>query len=208
MPESKLASKKWSGVQFARVDLIRSAFRLLDDGVVWVPGEADAASLQLCRLDELGQVGPDRRDVWDGFERTICRDHTYSVGGESRYRAASKESAICAAPDKYLAHALPKPGQNGQRHLKSRLSLWQFKGQDGSSSPKGSECLTGVPPGSSQCGHRGPRECCPTYGGRSESRTTQPEKAGILAVWMNSSLQRPLDDPDAKNQHKRAVGSP
>ena len=47
MPESKLASKKWSGVQFARADLTRSALRVLDDGVVWVPGEADAASLQV-----------------------------------------------------------------------------------------------------------------------------------------------------------------
>ena len=37
MPESKLASKKWSGVQFARADLIRSALKLLDDGEVWVP---------------------------------------------------------------------------------------------------------------------------------------------------------------------------
>ena len=70
MPESKLASKKWSGVQFARADLIRSALKLLDDGEVWVPGEGEAVSIQLRRVGELGQVGPDRRDVWDGFERT------------------------------------------------------------------------------------------------------------------------------------------
>ena len=58
MPESKLSRKKWSGMQFARADLIRSALKLLDDGEVWVPGEGEAASIPLCRVDELGQVGP------------------------------------------------------------------------------------------------------------------------------------------------------
>ena len=70
IPESKLIGRKWSGVQFARADVIRSALRLLDDGEAWVPGEEETARIPLCRLDELGQVGPDRRDVWDGFERT------------------------------------------------------------------------------------------------------------------------------------------
>ena len=39
VPQSKLAHKKWSGVQFARADLLRSALKLLDGGEVWVPGE-------------------------------------------------------------------------------------------------------------------------------------------------------------------------
>ena len=29
-------ARKWSGVQFARADLIRSALKLLDDGEAWV----------------------------------------------------------------------------------------------------------------------------------------------------------------------------
>ena len=72
LPESKLLSRQWSGVQFARADLLRSALRLLDDGEVWVPGEANSTRVPLCRVDELGQVGPDRRDVWDGFELTAA----------------------------------------------------------------------------------------------------------------------------------------
>ena len=39
---SKFAGKKWSSMQFARTDLIRSALRLLDDGEVWIPGEGEA----------------------------------------------------------------------------------------------------------------------------------------------------------------------
>ena len=72
MPESKLASKKWSGMQFARADLIRSALKLLDDGEVYVPGQGETTGIQLCRLDDLGEVGPDRRRLVDGFDRTSC----------------------------------------------------------------------------------------------------------------------------------------
>ena len=86
--ESRLSSRKWSGVQFSRADLIRSAVRLLADGEVWVPSEEETASIPQCQLGELGRVGPDRRDVWDGFERTdaitaypMVRITTPNVGG-------------------------------------------------------------------------------------------------------------------------------
>ena len=109
MPESKLASKKWSGVQFARADLTRSALRVLDDGVVWVPGEADAASLQLCRLDELGQVGPDRRRLVDGFDRTDSVTAYPLVAGHD----TEQRKSLTCSPDAYLS-PLTKP-RGGQR---------------------------------------------------------------------------------------------
>ena len=43
VPESIFYGKKWPGVQFARADLIRSAFKLLDNGDVWVPGQGETA---------------------------------------------------------------------------------------------------------------------------------------------------------------------
>ena len=106
IPESKLAHKKWSGVQFARADLIRSALKLLDDGEVWVPGEGGATRIPLCRLDELGQVGPDRRDVWDGFERT---DAVTAYPMVENHDTEQRKSLI-AAPDKYLAPLCQSPG--------------------------------------------------------------------------------------------------
>ena len=110
MPESRIAGKKWSGVQFARADLIRSALKLLDDGEAWVPGEGEAASIPLCRVDELGQVGPDRRDVWDGFERTDAVTAYPMVENHD----TEQRKRLVAAPDKYLAPlAKPRPG----RHL-------------------------------------------------------------------------------------------
>ena len=122
IPESKLASKKWSGVQFARADLIRSALKLLDDGDVWVPGEGDAASIQLCRLRELGQVGPDRRDVWDGFERTDAVTAYPMVENHD----TEQRRRLIAVPDKYLA---PLAKARAGRHLKSVAQLWPKAGR-------------------------------------------------------------------------------
>ena len=85
IPESKLAGGKWSGVQFARADVTRSALRLLDDGEVWVPGESKSVGVPLCRLDELGQIGPDVRDVRDGFE-PIDSVHRLPYGLGPRHR--------------------------------------------------------------------------------------------------------------------------
>ena len=122
IPESRLAHKKWSGVQFARADLIRSALKLLDDGEVYVPGEGEATGIQLCRLDELGQVGPDRRDVWDGFERTDAVTAYPMVENHD----TEQRRRLAAAPDKYLAPlAKPRAG----RHLKTVAQLWPKAGR-------------------------------------------------------------------------------
>ena len=49
--QDAFAGKKWSGVQFARADVTRSALRLLEDSQeVWVPGEIGTGSVSLCRL--------------------------------------------------------------------------------------------------------------------------------------------------------------
>ena len=122
MPESKLASKKWSGVQFARADLIRCAHQLLDDGKVWVPGECDAVSIALCRLADIGRVGPDRRDVWDGFERT---DAVTAYPMVENHDTDLRRSMATVA-DKYLAPLTrPRP----RRNLKRVDQLWPKAGR-------------------------------------------------------------------------------
>ena len=122
MPELKLAGKQWSGMQFARADLIRSALRLLDDGEAWVPGEEGAASIPLCPLAELGDVGPDIRDLWDGFERTTAVTAYPMVENHD----TDKRRWITTKPDKYLAPLVePRPG----RHLKPVDQLWPKAGR-------------------------------------------------------------------------------
>ena len=108
IPESQLAHGQWSGVQFSRADLIRSALRLLNGGEVWVPGGDSTASIPLCRLQELGQVGPDRRRLVDGFDRTNSVTAYPIVEGHD---TEQRKSLICA-PDTYLSPlAKPKGGQ-------------------------------------------------------------------------------------------------
>ena len=120
--DSQIAGKKWSGMQFARADLIRSALALLESSEVLVPGEATSTSVALCRLDKLGQVGPDRRDVWDGFERT----DTITAYPMVQNHDTKQRKRLTTEPDKYLAPlAKPRPG----RHLKSVSQLWPKAGR-------------------------------------------------------------------------------
>ena len=122
LPESKLVRRQWSGIQFARADLLRSAVRLLDNGAVWVPGEPNPARIPLCRLDEIGQVGPDRRDVWDGFEVTEATTAYPIVMNHD----TEQRRGLVAPPDKYLAPLVnPRPG----RRLKPLDQLWSRSGR-------------------------------------------------------------------------------
>ena len=108
IPESKLIGKKWAGVQFARADLTRAALRLLDDGEVWVPGEPAIGRISLCPLAELGEIGPDRRRLVDGFERTTVQTAYPMVEGHD---TEQHKSLVCA-PDAYLSPLItPKGGQ-------------------------------------------------------------------------------------------------
>ena len=122
IPESKLKGKQWVGVQFARADVVRSALRLLEDGEVWIPGETGIGGVPMCRLDEIGQIGPDRRDLWDGFERTDSVTAYPMVENHD----TEKRRSLRVEPDKYLAPlATPRSG----RKLKSSEQLWPKAGR-------------------------------------------------------------------------------
>ena len=108
IPESRLMGKKWAGVQFARADLTRSALRLLDHGEVWVPGETVVGQVPLCPLGQLGEVGPDRRRLVDGFERTSVQTAYPMIEGHD---TEQRKSMLCA-PDAYLSPLVtPRGGQ-------------------------------------------------------------------------------------------------
>ncbi len=117
IPESKLAGRKWSGVQFARADVTRSALRLLDDGEVWVPGEREASDVSVCRLGEFSEIGPDRRDILDGFERTDTVTAYPMVEGHD----TEQRTRLATNPDKYLA---PLVQARRGRRLKRVEQLW------------------------------------------------------------------------------------
>ena len=108
VPEKSFVGKKWLGVQFARADLIRSSFRLLDGGEIRVPGEGSSSKVPLCRLADLGQVGPDRRRLVDGFDRTNAKTAYPMVEGHD----TEQRKGLTCSPDSYLSPLThPKGGQ-------------------------------------------------------------------------------------------------
>lgn len=120
--ESEVVGRQWVGAQFARVDVTRTARRLLNDGQVWVPGAGIIATIGLCRLDELAEVGPDRRDVWDGFERTDAVTAYPMVANHD----TEQRTRLVTTPDCYLAPlAQPKRG----RPLRPIAHLWPKAGR-------------------------------------------------------------------------------
>ena len=105
IPESSYAGKKWSGIQFARSDVVRSAFELLDNGEIRVPGQRETAKIPLCRLEE---VGPDRRRLVDGLDRTASVTAYPLVAGHD---TEQRKTLVCT-PDSYLSPLqAPRGGQ-------------------------------------------------------------------------------------------------
>ena len=122
IPESKIKDKQWIGAQFARADVVRSALRLSEDGEVWIPGEVEVGSVPMCRMDEIGEIGPDRRDLWDGFERTDSVTAYPMVENHD----TEKRRSLRVELDKYLAPLVtPRSGRN----LKSSDQLWPKAGR-------------------------------------------------------------------------------
>ena len=53
VPMSRFTGGKWNGVQFSRVELLRTALALMESGEVRLPGAGKVGSLPSCKLAEL-----------------------------------------------------------------------------------------------------------------------------------------------------------
>jgi N-6 DNA Methylase len=107
----------WYGALFAQTELIRM-YRLLSQGTLRIPGIDATESLPLCRLDALGDLGPDRARIHEGFNVTTTELTPYPAfwGHESE-----KVRTIAQEPNAYLAVNLDSPrGPNYGPHLWER----------------------------------------------------------------------------------------
>src|SRR5262249_10055654 len=59
--------ENWSGALFSQTELLRTCWTL-QRGDLRLPGSARAIKVPMCRLDALGGLGYDRRDIHDAFE--------------------------------------------------------------------------------------------------------------------------------------------
>jgi len=121
IPWNELRSASWIlPCAFAQDDLIRVAYHLLK-GTVWLPGNGTIGNMPLCRLGELGELGPDRRDIHDGFELSKGKTSYPAFWGHD----APLVTTLAQSPNRYLSPlAKAKPGRN----LRKVNDLWPKAG--------------------------------------------------------------------------------
>jgi hypothetical protein len=93
---------------FAQADLLRVAYHL-EQGKLWVPGYGQVGQIPLCPLSELGSLGPDRRDIHDGFDLSPSVTPYPAFWGHD----AKSVLSLSQKPNHYLAPlSKAKPGRN------------------------------------------------------------------------------------------------
>lgn len=100
---------------FAQTDLARAAYYLLQ-GEVWIPDAARRSPIRLCSLGELGVLGPDSRDIEDGFVPSKARTLFAAFWGHD----SSTVVTIAQEPNRYLA---PRPTPLPGRRLRRAVDL-------------------------------------------------------------------------------------
>jgi hypothetical protein len=106
---------------FAQADLVRAAHYLLQ-GKLWLPGRGVQGKLPMAPLGEMATVGPDRRDVHDGFSLSQSATSYPAFWGHD----ADNVTTMRQHPNAHLsALGHPKPG----RPLRKVEALWPMAAQ-------------------------------------------------------------------------------
>jgi len=121
IPWHALRSGSWIlPCAFAQADLTRAAYHLLK-GDVWLPAAGVAGNLSLSCLGKLGDLGPDRRDIHDGFRLSKSATAYPAFWGHD----APLVTTLAQNPNCYLSPlAKAKPGRN----LRKASDLWPKAG--------------------------------------------------------------------------------
>jgi len=105
---------------FAQGELAKLAYALRSGEVV-IPGYGSCGNVPLVRLAELGTLGPDRRDIYDGFEVT----NTHTIYPAFWGHDATRVTQIIMEPNAYLQ---PLDGPKHGRPLRRANDLWPRAG--------------------------------------------------------------------------------
>jgi len=106
---------------FAQSDLIRAAYYLIK-GELWLPGHKEQNRIPLCQLSKLGVLGPDRRDIHDGFGLSKTATAYPAYIGHN----ATIVNQIELSPNIHLQPlSRPKKG----RPLRKAEDLWAISGK-------------------------------------------------------------------------------
>lgn len=119
------SNDNWTGALFAQSFLMRVHWILNAKAELRLPGEANGHHLKLCRLDDLGRLGYDARDIFDAFavDKTAAEWSPYPGFWD---HDAQKVRTIAQKPNaSLLARTEPLPG----RKLKSAKDVWKKSGR-------------------------------------------------------------------------------
>ncbi|MBL3677648.1 MAG: hypothetical protein JKP92_09160 [Alphaproteobacteria bacterium] len=115
-------TEPWVGGLFAQTELLRT-FWFLREGAARIPGHKESTPLPLTRLDSLGALGYDQRDIHDAFEVSYDDWSPYpAFWGHDAKRVVT----IAQMPNaQLLARMAPAPGRE---KIKDAHQLWKKAG--------------------------------------------------------------------------------
>jgi len=119
------SEENWTGALFAQSYLMHVHWALNTKGELRLPEGGKAHELKLCRLDELGTLGYDARDIFDAFavDQTAAQWSPYPGFWN---HDAQKVRTIAQKPNAtLLARTKSLPG----RKLKSAKAVWEKAGK-------------------------------------------------------------------------------
>ncbi len=106
---------------FAQSDLLRTAYQLRNKRV-WIPGTSTTTDIPMCSLREIATLGPDRRDIHDGFELSDVATAFPAFWGHN----SESVTSIHQLPNRWLS---PLSEARGGRPLRKLEHLWPKAGQ-------------------------------------------------------------------------------
>jgi hypothetical protein len=110
---------QWYPVAFAQTELLRVAHHLRS-GVLYQIGKGAAGKMSLVPLKNLGKLGPDRRDIYDGFAPVDANTVYPAFWGHGKVATLEQK------PNKYLN---PRTKAIKGRHLRRVDLLWPRAGR-------------------------------------------------------------------------------
>ena len=98
IPTGQLRGNPWLACAFAQTDLIRALF-YLNRGVLFIPGNTRVWNVPICTLGDIAELGPDRRDIYDGFTLTDTPTPYSALWGHR----ADEMTTVAADPNRWLS---------------------------------------------------------------------------------------------------------
>ena len=121
VPWTSLLARQWYPGAFAQTDLVRAA-HFLQEERVYLPARGVVSEIGMTRLRDLGDLGPDRRDVYDGFTVGPSATSYPAFWGHE----ADSVRSIGLRPNAYLT---PRMTAQSGRHLRNVAVLWPRAGR-------------------------------------------------------------------------------